>query len=80
MGLRSYGAVFGILVSLIGVSLGFGPWFAGKVFDLTGSYDLILMIGIPGNILAGLLVVGLGPYPVFGGTGEEPSGTVAAAG
>lgn len=64
-GLRSFGAVLGINSSLIGLAMGFGPWFAGKVFDATGSYDVVLMAGIPCALLAGLMVVGLGPYPDF---------------
>jgi MFS family permease len=65
-GLRSYGAVLGIASSIIGLTLGFGPWFAGKVFDVTGSYHLVLMLGIPCTLAAGALVIGLGAYPVFG--------------
>ncbi len=65
-GLRAYGAVLGIVSSIIGLTLGFAPWFAGKVFDVTGSYQLVLTIGIPCTLAAGALVFGLGAYPVFG--------------
>ncbi len=41
-GLRSFGAILGINSSVIGLAMGFGPWFAGKVFDVTGSYQLVL--------------------------------------
>jgi MFS family permease len=64
-GLRSYGAVLGVVSSIIGLTLGFGPWFAGKVFDVTGSYDLILTLGIPCTLAAGALLIGLGAYPEF---------------
>ena len=64
-GLRSYGAVLGVVSSIVGLTLGFAPWFAGKVFDVTGSYDLVLMLGIPCTLTAGALLVGLGAYPVF---------------
>ncbi len=64
-GLRSYGAVLGVASSIIGLTLGFGPWFAGKVFDVTGSYHLVLLLGIPCTLAAGALVIGLGAYPVF---------------
>ncbi len=69
-GLRSYGAVLGIASSIIGLTLGFGPWFAGRVFDVTGSYSLVLMLGVPFTLAAGALLIGLGPYPVFG-DGDE---------
>ena len=64
-GLRSYGAVLGVASSIIGATLGFAPWFAGKVFDVTGSYHLVLLLGIPCTLAAGALVIGLGAYPVF---------------
>ena len=64
-GMRSFGKIYGIIVSLIGLSLGIGPWVTGKMFDISGDYSMVLLIGIPGNILAGLLVIGLGPYPKF---------------
>lgn len=72
-GLRSYGAVFGVLSSIMGLAMGAAPWFAGKVFDLSGSYQIFLLIGIPGTILAGLLVVGLGPYPRFAARESVPA-------
>ena len=64
-GLRSFGAILGINSSVIGLAMGFGPWFAGKVFDVTGSYHLVLLAAAPLYIVAGLLVIGLGPYPDF---------------
>jgi MFS family permease len=64
-GLKSFGAILGINSSLIGLAMGFGPWFAGKVFDMTGSYHLVLLAAAPLYIIAGLLVIGLGPYPDF---------------
>jgi predicted MFS family arabinose efflux permease len=64
-GLRSYGAVLGVASSIIGLTLGFAPWFAGKVFDVTGSYQLVLMLGIPCTLAAGAMVIALGAYPEF---------------
>lgn len=75
-GLRAYGAVLGIVSSIVGLTLGFAPWFAGKVFDVTGSYDLVLMLGVPFTLTAGALLIGLGAYPEFGSKAETPpSGT-----
>lgn len=64
-GLKSFGAILGINSSVIGLAMGFGPWFAGKVFDMTGSYHLVLLAAAPLYVIAGLLVIGLGPYPDF---------------
>ncbi len=79
-GMRSFGAVYGILAAIMGMALGTGPWCASRIFDVTGSYHLVLMIGVPGSILAGLLMVGLGPYPTFAKADEDvapavPSGS-----
>ena len=69
-GLRSYGAVLGVASSIIGLTLGFAPWFAGKVYDVTGSYQLVLQLGIPCTLAAGTLVIGLGAYPEFAEEGK----------
>ena len=42
-----------------------GPMVAGTVHDLTGSYDMLETIAAPVVLVAALLFVGLGPYPVF---------------
>ena len=70
-GLRSYAAVLGVASSIIGLTLGFAPWFAGKVFDVTGSYHLVLMLGIPCTLVAGALVIALGAYPEFEREGDS---------
>ena len=64
-GLRHFGKIYGTISMMTGISAGIGPVTAGWIFDKTGNYELYLMLGIPGFILAGLLVFGLGPYPQF---------------
>ncbi|MDG2003794.1 MAG: MFS transporter [Novosphingobium sp.] len=64
-GLANFGAIFGIVSSLLAVTAGLGPLIAGAIFDLTGSYEYLLMAGIPAGLLAGIAVFGLGPYPDF---------------
>ena len=64
-GLRNFGAIFGILSSLMAAGAGVGPLVAGRVFDTTGSYAHLLMAGIPAAVIAALAVFRLGPYPVF---------------
>ncbi|MCB2077916.1 MAG: MFS transporter [Novosphingobium sp.] len=64
-GLRNFGTIFGLISSLMAVAAGIGPLAAGIVFDLTGDYRLLMMIGIPAAIVAGLSLFGLGPYPRF---------------
>jgi MFS family permease len=53
---RHYGSVFGALGLASGIGAGLGPWAAGAIYDLTGSYDLafalaiVLMLGSIGAI------------------------------
>ncbi|MCB2061619.1 MAG: MFS transporter, partial [Novosphingobium sp.] len=71
-GLRNFGTIFGIISSLMALSAGIGPILAGAVYDLTGHYTYLLMTGIPAAVVAGLCVVGLGPYPEFAPVTPEP--------
>lgn len=64
-GLRNFGKIFGLLSSMMGLGAGIGPLAAGSIYDFTESYSVLLMIGIPAALVAGLSVFGLGPYPDF---------------
>jgi MFS family permease len=64
-GLRNFGAIFGVLSSLMAGAAGIGPVLAGQIFDVSGSYSLLLMAGMPVSLVAGLAVFRLGPYPDF---------------
>jgi MFS family permease len=64
-GLRNFGAIFGIVSSLMAGASGIGPVLAGQIFDLSGSYTMLLMAGVPVSLVAGLSVFRLGPYPEF---------------
>src|SRR5271167_2067668 len=61
-GMKSFGTVYGVLVSLLAISSGVGPMLLGMAFDRTGSYGrglTIAEIGLAGGVL---LVAILGPY------------------
>jgi len=62
-GLRNFGKIFGVMSSLIAVGGGLGPIAAGAVYDNFGTYNPLLLVGIPGALLCGLLIFRLGPYP-----------------
>lgn len=65
VGLASFGKVFGFIAAGMSVGSAIGPVLAGHVFDVTGSYSLLLLAGMPLALTAGLLVAFLGPYPDF---------------
>ena len=64
-GLKAFGALFGTIASAMMLGTALGPVLAGKVHDITGSYDALLIAAIPVMLLSALLFVGLGRYPVF---------------
>jgi MFS family permease len=64
-GLRSFGTLRGFTASGLAVATAIAPFIAGLVYDQTGSYDPLLITGIPLLLIAGLLLLTLGPYPKF---------------
>ena len=64
-GLANFGKIFGMIAAAMSIGTGIGPVLAGHMFDVTGSYALLLYTGMPLALLAGLLVAFLGPYPDF---------------
>ena len=64
-GLRHNGKIFGTMVGILGLAGGVGPLIAGLLYDMTSSYYLLLIAGLPLALLAGAGLLTLGPYPVF---------------
>lgn len=61
-GLRSYGAIFGWIWAVFGLSGGLGAYLMGFGFDKTGSYGTPLIGFFCAAVLAALLIATLGPY------------------
>jgi MFS family permease len=61
-GLKSFAQIFGVLFSAVMVAMGLGPVAFGAVYDLTGSYQIMLAIGAPVCILAAGLMLILRPF------------------
>jgi predicted MFS family arabinose efflux permease len=62
-GLRAFGAIFGVIGGVLSLAIGVGPIIAGKIFDLTGSYYLMLVADIPLSLIGVGLMLILGNYP-----------------
>jgi MFS family permease len=62
-GLKNFGKIFGVKTSILAIGMGGGPLLAGMIKDMTGSFYPLFVVGVAGNVLAMLLVVGLGPFP-----------------
>ena len=62
-GMRNFGAIFGIMASLIAAGSGLGPVIGGVVFDHFGNYVPFLIFGIVGTLVSAVLIYGVGDYP-----------------
>jgi hypothetical protein len=61
-GMRSFGTIYGCLVSLLAISSGIGPYLMGRSFDRFGSYSRGLEVAEIGLGVGIVLVFLLGPY------------------
>ncbi len=66
VGIRSFGTLFGMIMGFMMLMNGFAPLWVNTIYDFTRSYQLVLMLAIPGALLAGALFMLMGPYPSFG--------------
>ena len=62
-GTRHFGAIFGVIASLIAAGSGLGPVLAGLTYDFFGSYNPFLVVGIIGSLFCGTLIASLRDYP-----------------
>jgi MFS family permease len=64
-GMKSYGVIYGILYSAFALGAGSGPWVFGKVFELTGTYDIVLKYAAMAFILGAAPLLLLGKYRFY---------------
>lgn len=62
-GMRNYGKIFGLMASIIAFTGAMSPMFGSAIYDLSGSYTLLILIGIPLSLISSFLLFGLGPIP-----------------
>ena len=62
-GLQNFGALFGIISGLLTLGVGLGPMAGSFIYDVTGSYRLVLWVVIPMCVFSALLLYSLGPCP-----------------
>lgn len=70
-GLRHFGALFGGIVALLGISTATGPLLAALAFDISGAYTLFFTAGAVACAAGSLLVLMLGKYPDLSDTVSE---------
>jgi MFS family permease len=76
-GMRSYGAIYGVLYGFFSLGAGVGPLVYGAVFDATGSYARALLPTSGALIVGALMLLTLGRYRNF--SPAESSGRSVAA-
>jgi MFS family permease len=62
-GLSSFGRLFGVVASVMGIAVAGGPMIASTVFDRTHGYHLFLIGCLPTVVVAAMLIFSLGRYP-----------------
>lgn len=72
-GMRQFGAIFGLMASLIAAGSGLGPVLGGWVYDVWHSYSPALWGGFVLTLVSSLLLLGLGAYPDW--KTKQPQGT-----
>jgi len=60
-GAKALGSIFGALMVSDGIGFGVGPWLAGYVFDVTGSYQVSFIAVTVGLIAASILTLIIKP-------------------
>lgn len=65
VGLRSFGAVYGVLGSMLMLGTALGPPLAGAIHDSFNSYHPLLWAVIPVCLFDAMLLLFLGKYPDF---------------
>ena len=61
-GIARYGTIFGTLAGLLILSAAIGPTAANYIFDVTASYELVLLISVPMYVVASLSLAALGRF------------------
>lgn len=62
-GMRKFGAIFGLMASLIAAGSGLGPVLGGLIFDIWHSYAPGLWAGVVLTLVSAWLLLGLPDYP-----------------
>jgi predicted MFS family arabinose efflux permease len=64
-GLAHYGRIYGVQYAVFGFASGLSPFLFGRVYDLTGSYDPILIVSAVLFFLGAILLLLMGRYPTL---------------
>lgn len=69
-GMKNYAAIYGTLYGFFAMGAGFGPYFFGRSFTETGSYDTMMGYAVIGFLMGSIPLLLLGKYRDFTDTTE----------
>lgn len=64
-GMKSYGRVYGIIYAFFAIGSGFAPSIYAKITEVTGSFQMFLIIAAVSFGVGSALLLLLGKYPIF---------------
>lgn len=65
-GMKNFGAIYGLMSSMMALAAGMGPLLGGLVYDSFGDYRYFLLAGTVGCALGGLLILSMPALPGWG--------------
>jgi len=71
-GMANYGSIYGALYMPFGIASAVSPIVYGRVRDLTGSYDPMLMVAMGLFAVGGAILLFLGRYPDLAAASDAP--------
>lgn len=77
-GMRKFGTLFGLINGVVLFGSGVAPVAANYVYDVTGTYHILLIAVMPVSLAAAMLFASLGRYPEWSAE-ETPPADVANA-
>jgi MFS family permease len=72
-GIRALGAIFGLLGTAYVIGGALGPTVAGYIFDLSGNYEIVLLLSLALSLLGGALILFVG-HPLRFAASKEGKG------
>ncbi len=73
LGQRAFGTLYGAINASVAMAVGIGPLAANYIYDLTGTYEIVLWSAVPVLAVAALLYLSLGRYPDFSKADAGPA-------
>jgi MFS family permease len=71
--MRAYGSVYAFVGMGFGSGTAVGAIMAGRLFDMNGNYETLLLLAAGLFVLSGLIILLMGRYPNFADMKAAPA-------